>query len=62
MVRNTNNVWRLLWTLIHEWFYATFIHFYLIHTIVIFRNNKNKDHDRTNEQSKCKIYFIKTVF
>jgi hypothetical protein len=50
MVNNTNNVWRLLWTLIHEWFQATFLHFFIVHTILIFRKNNNND--RNNEQGK----------
>ena len=63
MGNNTNNVWRLLWTLIHQWFYATVIRFYMIHLIFIFRNNKNKDNDKTNgHKSKSNISFIKTVF
>ena len=58
MVNNTNNVWRLLWTLIHKWFYTTFIHFYIIHMIFIFRKNKNKDNDTPDEKSKSTIYFF----
>ncbi|CAF3774387.1 unnamed protein product [Rotaria sordida] len=47
MANNSNNVWRLFWTLIHEWFCATFIHLYMIHTILAFRNNNQ----RNNEQA-----------
>ncbi|CAF0835633.1 unnamed protein product [Rotaria sordida] len=58
---NTNNVWRLLWTLIHEWFSATFIHLCIMHTILVFQNNNhshnhNHNHNgRNNRQGKLKI-------
>jgi len=53
MVNNTNNVWRLLWTLLHQWFYATLFHFYIICSMFIFRED-----NQTNEQGKLKIFFI----
>jgi hypothetical protein len=43
MVNSSNNIWRDFWTLIHEWFYATCVHLYLIHTILVFRNNDNNN-------------------
>jgi len=43
MVNNTNNVWRLLWNLIHEWFHATFLHLFIVHTILIFRKDNNNE-------------------
>ena len=57
MVNNTNNVWRLLWSFIHEWFYTAFIQFYIIHIILIFRNNKKNDNDKPTEQSKSITLF-----
>jgi hypothetical protein len=43
MVNNSNNAWRLFWTVIHEWFCETFIRLYIIHTILVFReNNRSK--------------------
>ncbi|CAF0923977.1 unnamed protein product [Adineta steineri] len=42
MVNSSNNVWRLFWTLIHEWFCDTFIHLYIVHTILVFRNNSRR--------------------
>jgi cbb3-type cytochrome oxidase subunit 3 len=63
MDNNTNNVWRLLWTLLHEWFYATFFHLYIIHTIFIFRKDKKSNNNRTNEQGKFeKLTFKKKSF
>ncbi|CAF2578240.1 unnamed protein product [Rotaria sp. Silwood2] len=59
MTNNSNNVWRLFWTLIHEWFCATFIHLYIIHTILAFRNNNNNQ--RNNERGKLDRYIIKTI-
>lgn len=58
MVNNTNNVWRLFWTLIHQWFSATFLHFYIVHIILIFRKEK-KDNDKTNEQGKFRNLIYK---
>ena len=48
MVNSSNNVWCLFWTLIYEWFYATFIRLHIIHTILVLRGNNQRD----NEESK----------
>lgn len=43
MANNSDNIWRLFWTLIHEWFCATFIHLYIIHTIILFRTTQSRN-------------------
>ncbi|CAF3382955.1 unnamed protein product [Rotaria sp. Silwood1] len=52
MANNSNNVWRLFWTLIHEWFCATFIHLYIIHTILAFCNNNQRNNERAIDDIK----------
>lgn len=52
---NTKNVWRLLWTLIHEWFSGTLVHLYLMHKILVSRNNNNNKTERNIQQCKLKI-------
>jgi hypothetical protein len=56
MVNNSNNVWRLFWTLLHEWFCATFIHLYIIHTILVTRNNNDNDHGKALKTTDCFDY------
>ncbi|UJR21474.1 hypothetical protein I4U23_024558 [Adineta vaga] len=45
MANSSSNVWRVFWTLIHEWFCATFIHVYIIHTILNSRDNNISKHN-----------------
>ncbi|CAF1311226.1 unnamed protein product [Adineta ricciae] len=45
MANSSSNVWRVFWTLIHEWFCAAFIHLYIIHTLLDGRNHSQKHHN-----------------
>lgn len=57
MVNTTNNVWRLLWSLIYQWFYTILLHFCIVHIILIFRKEKNNNNNnKTNEKGKLKKY------
>ncbi|CAF4370152.1 unnamed protein product [Rotaria socialis] len=53
MTNNANNVWRLFWTLIDEWFCAAFIHIYIIRTILAFRSDDQTNNERAIDDTNA---------
>ncbi|CAF4594767.1 unnamed protein product [Rotaria socialis] len=53
MTNNANNVWRLFWTLIDEWFCAAFIHIYIIRTILAFRSDDQTNNERAIDDTSA---------
>jgi hypothetical protein len=60
MTNNMNDVLRLLWTLVHEWFYATFVHLYVIHTLLVLSYSNGMVNEECKSNCSVNIHFYST--